>query len=295
MTHFSKISSATVNISQACGQISDNLNSSADWHGLAAAMLENLAQAPRAGWAFIEHVLPQADQDFLDQLLPFEADERETVPLTEAKPSVGDNVDAMLDQIEQDLHGIKAPSAPAPDPWPGREMTYRARAAVLLAVMRLAKTLGTVEAFAEAMASPSSLTVLCTTAPELERIVVKLLQRLTSEAEGHGKAPADTVIFTATEAVRGTSEATGQIFAALSDGMRTAVEKGNPIVVVATPRAMRAQPSPHFRHAWCRCRLSIGGCCRFCCHTPIRVFLSMTTSWQSCHWMRLFHVWMQSR
>jgi cell division protease FtsH len=238
MTHFSKISSATVNISQACGQISDNLNSSADWHGLAAAMLENLAQAPRAGWAFIEHVLPQAEQDFLDQLLPFEADERETVPLTEAKPSAGDDVDAMLDQIEQDLHGIKAPSAPAPDPWPVHEGRYRPRAAVLLAVMRLAKTFGTAEAFAEVMASPASLTVLCTIAPELERIVVKLLQRLISEAGGQGKAPVDTVFFTASEAVRGTGEATGQIFAALSDGMRNALEAGKPIVVIAPTPAI---------------------------------------------------------
>lgn len=248
MTHFSKIASATTDISpqqtqsqlQHEVQVSDTSTSAADWRALAAAMMENLSQAPRAGWAFIEHVLPQSGQDFLDQLLPSEADVFETAPPAEAKPPADDGaeIDGLLNHLDQELDAGALRPVPLPGSSPVREVMHRPRAAVLLAVMRLAKTFGTAEAFAEAMASPASLTLLCTAAPEIERIVVKLLQRLVSEADGQGKAPADTVFFTASEAMRGTGDATGQIFSALSDGMRIALEKGSPIVVIAVNHAM---------------------------------------------------------
>lgn len=246
MTHFSKISLATANmhlpVEDAEAPVSTDTSSAGDWRDLAGLMLEELARAPRAGWAFIEYFQPKTDEDVPDLPQTAEAPLAETEATdeaaTDAESTDTAEIDAMLDRLEEEVDGISSASAPLPDPWQARTTTYRPRAAVLLAVMRIAKTFGGADAFASAMAAPGCLTVLCTGSAQMDKIVVKLLQRLICDADHWVKTPADTYVTSAADAVRGSGDASGQVFGNLSDGTRNALERGGPVVIVATSDAM---------------------------------------------------------
>lgn len=247
MTHFSKISSATANMPRPVQDLqapvpanTAKISADTSWRDLATLMLEELARAPRSAWAFIEQVT-LASTAPADLPSTTDAKAMETGARTETSPPVDEDqveVDAMLARLEQELDGTEAPSAPLPDPWQARMTTYRPRPAVLLTVLRLAKTFVTLDAFAAAVAGPGTLTVLCTGSPQIDKILTKLLERLIADADGWTKTTEDTYVVAAPDAVRSSGEASGQVFGALSEGTRTAVEKGNPIVVVATTRAM---------------------------------------------------------
>jgi hypothetical protein len=203
-------------------------------------MLAELARAPRANWAFIEQVT--ADGRVPDELPQVtDAEDMETV-VAEGTTLLEDEdkaeVDAMLDRLEEELDGISSASSPLPDPWQARTTTYRPRATALLAVLRLAKTFGTADFFAEATATPGSLTVICTESSQLDKHMVKLLQRLICDCDEWGKTPADTYVTSAADAVRCSGDASGQVFGSMSEGTRNALERGGPIVIVATTEAM---------------------------------------------------------
>jgi DNA polymerase III delta prime subunit len=212
-----------------------------DWRELALLMLEELARGPRATWAYIEHIQPRADEAVLDLPQTLEADTAETETTGEAEPATdGDQaeVNAMLDRLEQELDGVEAPSTPLSDPWQARTTTYRLRPAVLLTVIRLARTFVSLDAFAEAVAGPGAVTVLCSGASQIDKILTKLLSRLIIDADGWTKTAADTYLVAASDAVRGSGESTGQLFGVLTEGARNALEKGGPVVLVASTQAM---------------------------------------------------------
>lgn len=221
--------------------VSADISAASDWRELASMMLEELARAPRATWAFTEQIKPKADEEVPDLPTAEEAVSSETEASKEtelADDSDAAEVDAMLAQLESELDGVEAPAAPLPDPWQARDITYRLRPGVLLTVLRLARTFGTLEAFAEAVAGPASLTVLCTGAPQLDKVLTKLLGRLITDADGWTKTAADTYLVAASDAVRGSGESTGQVFGALTEGARNALERGSPVVLVASTQAM---------------------------------------------------------
>ncbi len=248
MTHFSKISLSTVDMPLPCPQgqapfstDQEDATSPADWRDLAGLMLEELARGPRAPWAFIEHIQPRADEEVLDLPQTVEADAVDTEATGEAEPATDDDaaeVNTMLAQLESELDGVETPSAPLPDPWQARTITYRVRPSVLLTVIRLARTFGTLDAFAEVVAGPASLTVLCTGTPQLDKVLAKLLGRLITDADGWTKTTADTYLAAASDAVRGGGDSSGQVFGALTEGMRNSLEKGSPVVLVASSQAM---------------------------------------------------------
>lgn len=245
MTHFSKISQLPadmrLNVQDPKVDVSADTSSAGDWRELASLMLDELARAPRATWAFIEHIQPRADEEVLDLPQTVEADAAETEATGEAEPATDDDqaeVNTMLAQLEGELDGVETPSAPLPDPWQARDISYRPRPAVLLTVIRLARTFTTLDAFATAVTSPASLTVLCTGAPQLDKVLTKLLSRLIVDADGWTKTSEDTYLVAASDAVRGSGESTGQVFGALAEGARTAVERGSPVVLVASTQAM---------------------------------------------------------
>lgn len=68
--------------------------------------------------------------------------------------------------------------------------------------------------------------------------MVKLLQRLICDCDEWVKTPADTYVTSAADAVRCSGGDSGQAFGSLSEGMRNALERGRPIVIVATTEAM---------------------------------------------------------
>lgn len=245
MTHFSKISLATASMQLPVQgtnvEISTDTSSASDWRDLAGLMLEELARGLRAPWAFIEHIQPRADEEVLDLPTIEEVVSSETKASKETEPATDDDaaeVSTMLAQLESELDGVEAPSAPLPDPWQARTITYRVRPSVLLTVIRLAKTFITLGAFAEAVAGPASLTTLCTGAPQLDKVLAKLLGRLITDADGWTKTSADTYLVAASDAVRASGDSSGQVFGALTEGARTAVERGSPVVLVASTQAM---------------------------------------------------------
>lgn len=248
MTHFSKISLSTGDMPLPCPQSQapfstdqEDATSTADWRELASLMLEELTRGLRVPWAVIEHIQPKADEEVPDLPTVEEAVSSETKACKETEPATDDDaaeVNAMLDRLEQELDGVEAPSTPLPDPWQARTTTYRLRPSVLLTVIRLARTFGTLDAFAEAVAGPASLTVLCTGSQQLDKVLTKLLSRLIVDADGWTKTSADTYLVAATDAVRGSGESTGQVFGALAEGARNALEKGSPVVLVASTQAM---------------------------------------------------------
>ncbi|MDP2084512.1 MAG: AAA family ATPase [Gemmobacter sp.] len=245
MTHFSKIALAPASmqlpVQNTNVPVSADTSSAGGWRDLAELMIEELARNPRVPWAFIEHIQPRADEEVLDLPQTGEADAAETEATGKAEPATDDDaaeVNAMLDRLEQELDGVEAPSTPLPDPWQARTTTYRLRPAVLLTVIRLAKTFVTVDAFAEAVVGPASLTVLCTGAPQLDKVLTKLLSRLIIDADGWTKTAADTYLVAAADAVRASGESTGQVFGSLTEGARNALERGSPVVLVASTAAM---------------------------------------------------------
>src|SRR3989338_545556 len=245
MTHFSTISLATASmqlpVQDTNVPVSADTSSAGDWRELASLMLHELARAPRATWAFTEQIQPKADEEVPYLPTAEEPVSSETEASNEAEAaddSDAAEVDAMLAHLESELDGVEAPSAPLPDPWQARTITYCLRPAVLLTVIRLARTFVTLDAFAEAVAGPASLAVLCTGAPQLDKVLTKLLGRLITDADGWTKTAADTYLVAASDAVRGSGESTGQVFGALTEGARTAVERGSPVVLVAQSQAM---------------------------------------------------------
>jgi hypothetical protein len=244
MTHFSKISQLPADmqlpVQDPKVDVSADTSPAADWRELASLMLEELARGPRAPWAFIEHIQPRADEEVLDLPQAEEAVDA-TEATADAEPAAEADqaeVNAMLDRLERELDSVEVPSAPRSDPWQARDISYRPRPAVLLTLIRLAKTFITLDAFATAVASPASLTALCTGAPQLDKVLTKLLGRLITDADGWTKTAADTYLVAASDAIRGSSEATGQVFGALTEGARNALEKGSPVVLVASTQAM---------------------------------------------------------
>lgn len=221
--------------------VSADTSSASDWRELGSMMLDELARAPRATWAFTEQIQPKADEEVPDLPTAEEAVSSETEASNEAEggdDSDAAEVDAMLAQLESELDGVEMPSAPMPDPWQARTTSYRPRPAVLLTLLRLARTFVTVDAFAEAVAGPASLTVLCTGAPQLDKVLTKLLSRLIIDADGWTKTAADAYLVAASDAVRGNGESTGQVFGALTEGARNALERGSPVVLVAPSQAL---------------------------------------------------------
>lgn len=221
--------------------VSADISAAGDWRELANMMLEELARAPRSPWAFIEHIQPKADEEVPDLPTAQEAVSSETEASKETEPtddSDAAEVDAMLAQLESELDGVETPSTPLPDPWQARTITYRLRPAVLLTVIRLARTFGTLDAFAEAVAGPASLTTLCTGSQQLDKVLTKLLSRLIVDADGWTKTSADTYLVAASDAVRGGGDSSGQVFGALAEGMRNSLEKGSPVVLIASSQAM---------------------------------------------------------
>lgn len=221
--------------------VSADTSSASDWRELGSMMLDELARAPRATWAFTEQIQPKADEEVPDLPTAEEAVSSETEASNEAEAaddSDAAEVDAMLAHLESELDGVEAPSAPLPDPWQARTITYCLRPAVLLTVIRLAKTFVTLDAFAEAVAGPASLAILCTGAPQLDKVLTKLLGRLITDADGWTKTAADTYLVAAADAVRASGESTGQVFGALTEGARNALERGSPVVLVAQSQAM---------------------------------------------------------
>lgn len=249
MTHLSKISLVPVGMQLPAQEtnvpVSADTSSASDWRDLAGLMLEELARGPRAPWAFIEQIQPRADEEVLDLPTVEEAVSSETKASKETEPAADDDaaeVNTMLAQLESELDGVETPSAPLPDPWQARTITYRVRPSVLLTVIRLARTFGTLDAFAEAVAGPASLTVLCTASPQLDKVLAKLLGRLITDADGWTKTSADTYLVAASDAVRGGGDSSGQVFGALTEGMRNSLEKGSPVVLVASSQAMLQAP-----------------------------------------------------
>ncbi len=245
MTHFSKMSQLPADMQLPVldpkVDVSAETSSAGDWRELASLMLDELARAPRATWAFTEQIQPKADEEVPDLPAAEEAVSSETEASNEAEAadeSDAAEVDAMLAQLESELDGVETPSAPQPDPWQARTITYRLRPAVLLAVIRLARTFTTLDAFATAVASPASLTALCTGSPQLDKVLTKLLGRLITDADGWTKTAADTYLVAASDAVRASGESTGQVFGALTEGARNALERGSPVVLVAPSQAM---------------------------------------------------------
>lgn len=245
MTHFSTISLATASmqlpVQDTNVPVSADTSAAGGWGELASLMLHELARAPRATWAFTEQIQPKADEEVPDLPTAEEAVSSETKASNEAEAaddSDAAEVDAMLAHLENELDGVETPSAPLPDPWQTHTISYRLRPAVLLTVIRLAKTFVTVDAFAEAVAGPSAVTVLCTGASQLDKILTKLLSRLIVDADGWTKTSGDTYLVAATDAVRGSGESTGQVFGVLTEGARNALEKGSPVVLVASTQAM---------------------------------------------------------
>ncbi|MCF8516454.1 MAG: AAA family ATPase [Rhodobacteraceae bacterium] len=241
MTHFSTISLATTSMQLPVQgtnvEISADASSASDWRELASMMLDELARAPQANWAYIEQIQPRADEYFPD--LP-QAEEA-TGSSGDGEHAADDDqaeVKVMLDRLAQELDGIEACSAPLPDPWQARDISHRPRPAVLLTVIRLARTFVSFDAFAEAVAGPGTVTVLCSGASQIDKILTKLLSRLIVDADGWTKTSDDTYLVAATDAVRGSGESTGQVFGVLTEGARNALERGSPVVLVASTQAM---------------------------------------------------------
>lgn len=109
---------------------------------------------------------------------------------------------------------------------------------MLLTVIRLARTFVALDAFAEAVAGRGAITVLCSGASHVNKVLTKLLERLITDADGWTKTAADTYLVAASDAVRASGESTGQVFGALTEGARNALEKGSPVVLVASSQAM---------------------------------------------------------
>lgn len=221
--------------------VSAGISAASDWRELASMMLDELARAPRAPWAFIEHIQPKADEEAPDLPTVEEAVSSETKASKETEPATDDDqaeVNAMLDRLEQELDGVEATAAPQSDPWQARDISYRPRPAVLLTVIRLARTFVTVDAFAAAVAGPGAVTALCSGASQVEKILTKLLSRLIVDADGWTKTSEDTYLVAASDAVRGSGESTGQVFGVLTEGARNALERGSPVVLVASTQAM---------------------------------------------------------
>lgn len=236
MTHFSTISLATASMPLPVHDTSVEISadtSAGDWRDLATLMLDELARAPRANWAYIEHIQAKADEYVPD--LP------QVEEAADAKETTGDadqaEVNAMLDRLEQELDSVEVPSAPLSDPWQARDISYRPRPAVLLTVIRLARTFTTLDAFATAVASPASLTALCTGAAQIDKLLTKLLARLITDADGWTKTAADTYLVAASDAIRGGGDSSSQVFGALTEGMRNALDRGSPVVLVASTAA----------------------------------------------------------
>jgi cell division protease FtsH len=245
MTHFSTISLATASmqlpVQDTNVPVSADTSSASDWRELASMMLDELARTPRANWAFTEQIQPKADEEAPDLPTAEEPVSSETEASNEAEPaddSDAAEVDAMLAQLESELDGVEATAAPLPDPWQARDITYRPRPAVLLTVVRLARTFVTVDAFAAAVAEAGAITVLCSGASQVDKILTKLLSRLIVDADGWTKTSEDTYLAAASDAIRGSGESTGQVFGALTEGARNALERGSPVVLVAPSQAM---------------------------------------------------------
>lgn len=117
MTHFSKISQVPASMQLPFQDtnvpVPADISAAGNWRELASMMLEELARAPRAPWAFIEHIQPKADEEVPDLPTAEDVVSSETEASKETEPaddSDAAEVDAMLAQLESELDGVETPS-----------------------------------------------------------------------------------------------------------------------------------------------------------------------------------------
>ena len=228
---------------------------SGDWRAFARDLRRSLSET-RPGWAFTAHPAPVAAAPVGDT----DAAERETLDAqdrtggasesgltTDAVPDTPSDdwgIDAMIDLIEhEDTFG---PSLP---PISGTRSTsckvYRLKPACAMALLRVAKSFGSVEQMVGTLAAPGTVTLLTTASSGLDAAIRDLLKHVIGETFFWPEdVPAPRIMRTE-EALRSQTQRHVRALGHLMPELVEAIETRRPAVLIATdagtsPKALRA-------------------------------------------------------
>lgn len=179
---------------------------------LAAHLLKTLAACERSrSWFFVER--------------------RRSFPTGDLEEDVADII-ADLDRMLDAAAGLE------PDLLSQMRETHVPRPGPLLALLRLAKTFGTLENFRSCLAAPGGIVLVSISDPGLEKYVSEFITMLMASGETSG-SQADAVLCGLDDVLKDTTAPprNGAILAALSENLRDALEAGAPVILLGNSRA----------------------------------------------------------
>lgn len=228
---------------------------SGDWRAFARDLRRSLSET-RPGWAFTAHPAPVASASVGDT----DAAEKEGLDAQDRTggasesgltadgapdtPSDDWDIDAMIDSIEhEDTFG---PSLP---PIPGTRSScckvYRLKPACAMALLRVAKSFGSVEQMVETLAAPGTVTLLTTASSGLDTVIRDLLKHVIGETFFWPEDVPGPSIVRAEEALRSQTQRHVRALGHLMPELVEAIETRRPAVLITpdagtSPKALRA-------------------------------------------------------
>lgn len=158
-----------------------------------------------------------------------------------------DCVDALLDKVEREAALAEVMGAllpPCPPAGPERPSSWHPKPALLLAILKLARTFAHPEAMVAALGARSTLTLLGTGSTALDKMVRRVLEAIVVDDDIWPEAALDPVVMLAEYAINSGIIDRHRPFAALTDKAHDAVEQGTPLILITpvaatAPKALR--------------------------------------------------------
>jgi cell division protease FtsH len=190
-----------------------------DWHVLADDLLARLARASGRDFAFI-------DATPVSRVAP-SASAKPT-----AHPTSAEELDDIFAELDRELEDEDR-AGHRPTFIPAEDLVLRPRAEVLISVLRIAKSLQTRLRLNNICADRSRISLIITNAPRLDPVIARILG-IAVDRDLMGEADVKPYIACVTETVRLGGEDQGKIFGGLGDTLRDAIQRGRPIILVAS-------------------------------------------------------------